>query len=66
MKKCLACDGEYEYYTKGDYPGKNPSFCPACQLSYEERGRTIVGNQGHRPAGHNTRGIHKRVHLEQL
>jgi hypothetical protein len=66
IKRCRACDLEYKYFKRLQYPGKSTALCVACQLAYMMQVGAGVGNSGHRLPGHKTRQQHKKVNPRQV
>jgi predicted Zn-ribbon and HTH transcriptional regulator len=56
--KCIICGNQF-----ARLPMQSDKRCPACQRDIKETAASSMaqGNGGHRGAGHNTRGIHKKV-----
>jgi len=50
---CIICGEEFTRL-----PQQSNKRCPACQREIKTVGAS-TSNNGHRPSGHNTRGIHK-------
>jgi len=56
--KCIICSSEF-----ARLPGQSEKRCPACQREIKNVSAPSLSNSngGHRGAGHDTRGIHKKV-----
>jgi len=56
--KCIICGKEF-----ARLPHESDKRCPACQSQIKAISSPSLsnGNSGHRGAGHNTRGIHKKA-----
>jgi hypothetical protein len=53
--KCVICNSEF-----ARLPNQSEKRCSHCQAQIKEIAGLTNGNAAHRPAGHNTRGPHKK------
>ena len=57
LKVCTACGKEYTYEKRQQMSTRR---CPECHAA---RKQSPIFGGGHRPMGHKTRGVHKKVRV---